>query len=754
MEHRFIPARAGNTTSSPASPAATAVHPRSRGEHPNGRLSLEGSAGSSPLARGTPRPSSPTPRTRRFIPARAGNTTGSAGGPCRAAVHPRSRGEHGAPDAGTHEVPGSSPLARGTPGPGGVGRRPVAVHPRSRGEHEPAPAGLRGSGGSSPLARGTHPRGPQPIRSSRFIPARAGNTIGRVTRHGGPAVHPRSRGEHDGALPDRCEAIGSSPLARGTPLGGVTPNGDLRFIPARAGNTRPHWHSLARTAVHPRSRGEHRIVAGTHAPATGSSPLARGTRPTTRVERKQRRFIPARAGNTTYSIVLASWAAGSSPLARGTRRRPSPPPSVARFIPARAGNTQLVTGTPGRSHGSSPLARGTRLLWCGITPARRFIPARAGNTLVPAPRGAGERGSSPLARGTPARAVVPPRRLRFIPARAGNTPGPGRAPPRVAVHPRSRGEHTSPCAAPPPPRRWSRFIPARAGNTRAGRRRCARPAVHPRSRGEHPSGHDADVCVHGSSPLARGTPPGQVVAEHVDRFIPARAGNTRQPAAHTRICAVHPRSRGEHEAGRGAGCTLAGSSPLARGTRPPTGAASTYPRFIPARAGNTSRSIWASGSPTVHPRSRGEHAPLPPGTLTPTGSSPLARGTLPGPKIAVGTDRFIPARAGNTRTTRPPRGPRSVHPRSRGEHEREREGAGVRTGSSPLARGTRVGTHRRGEGRRFIPARAGNTRAPRGRRRHSRRFIPARAGNTSSGQMFSLSHPVHPRSRGEHRCTG
>ena len=52
-----------------------------------------------------------------------------------------------------------------------------------------------------------------------------------------------------------------------------------RFIPARAGNTRPIWSACCHPA--------------------GSSPRERGTHQAILADRRRRRFIPARAGNTS-----------------------------------------------------------------------------------------------------------------------------------------------------------------------------------------------------------------------------------------------------------------------------------------------------------------------------------------------------------------------------------------------------------------------------------------------------------------------
>ena len=437
---------------------------------------------------------------------------------------------------------------------------------------------------------------------------------------------------------------------------------------------------------------------------------------------------------------------GSSPLARGTHRRGADHVICHRFIPARAGNTFSLSAARNR-RSVHPRSRG-----------EHCRPCVASAVIV---------GSSPLARGTRALLRAKLAIIRFIPARAGNTMRSARSSARTPVHPRSRGEHRSACPiassvnGSSPLARGTlvgqhrgpdhrRFIPARAGNTGRTMARTKSATVHPRSRGEHLSGAYVATGLIGSSPLARGTLSGELLADVSDRFIPARAGNTpasgRRPAA----APVHPRSRGEHAAGVPALRSEVGSSPLARGTRGRGRSTPGGPRFIPARAGNTS--TWSSPprNRTVHPRSRGEHRAFRWAGKAEAGSSPLARGTpaLESARNKIG--RFIPARAGNTpppgtidfpapgssplargtrATSSPHSGSTPVHPRSRGEHEQETARRLPAFGSSPLARGTQRRAHRLVD---------------------TVRFIPARAGNTSSASDRRARSPVHPRSRGEH----
>jgi len=65
----------------------------------------------------------------------------------------------------------------------------------------------------------------------------------------------------------------------------------------------------------------------------------RGTRALERRFAKERRFIPACAGNTHFSPRLTSPFNGSSPRVRGTLPGPGAGQRRMRFIPACAGNT-------------------------------------------------------------------------------------------------------------------------------------------------------------------------------------------------------------------------------------------------------------------------------------------------------------------------------------------------------------------------------------------------------------------------------
>ena len=151
---RIIPALAGNTCSCEAFFVPFWDHPRSRGEYSVIDFISKITAGSSPLSRGIRNPVSLQTLLRGIIPALAGNTRPASASRASNWDHPRSRGEYGAELFGGGFHGGSSPLSRG------IRHRPIPDvrsrrdHPRSRGEYKYPRNQLRSRYGSSPLSRG------------------------------------------------------------------------------------------------------------------------------------------------------------------------------------------------------------------------------------------------------------------------------------------------------------------------------------------------------------------------------------------------------------------------------------------------------------------------------------------------------------------------------------------------------------------------------------------------------------------------
>ena len=132
----------------------------------------------------------------------------------------------------------------------------------------------------------------------RFVPACAGNTIQKGVDAFRKSVHPRSRGKYSSSIQVPRLSSGSSPLAREIQHHDHHRNRHPRFIPARAGNTaRAATRPVARP-VHPRSRGKYICSMKSGMSPAGSSPLAREILERLEVGDEQIRFIPARAGNT------------------------------------------------------------------------------------------------------------------------------------------------------------------------------------------------------------------------------------------------------------------------------------------------------------------------------------------------------------------------------------------------------------------------------------------------------------------------
>ena len=114
VDCRFIPACAGNTCSPNVYRPWLTVHPRVCGEHIAICASSRGSGGSSPRVRGTRHRARHRRGRRRFIPACAGNTCGASCTAVWFSVHPRVCGEHHFPASCPVGIGGSSPRVRGT----------------------------------------------------------------------------------------------------------------------------------------------------------------------------------------------------------------------------------------------------------------------------------------------------------------------------------------------------------------------------------------------------------------------------------------------------------------------------------------------------------------------------------------------------------------------------------------------------------------------------------------------------------------
>ena len=177
---------------------------------------------------------------------------------------------------------------------------------------------------------------------------------------------------------------------------------------------------------------------------------------------------------------------------------------------------------------------------------------------------------------------------------------------------------------------------------------------------------------------------------------------------------VHPRVCGELHIDSAALAAVCGSSPRVRGTPSPLADRVNTVRFIPACAGNSRSTRRPFVLQAVHPRVCGELGLGPADRLYTFGSSPRVRGTRRGGRRAGDGRRFIPACAGNSCMRSRSDGMPPVHPRVCGELVRPSVAATDTPGSSPRVRGTRKEHWQASAWFRFIPACAGNS-APKDR---------------------------------------
>ena len=175
-----------------------------------------------------------------------------------------------------------------------------------RGEHRLALTPSALMRGSSPHARGA-PIGPKAIkRLTGIIPACAGSTPAARSSSGTRRDHPRMRGEHLRVFCLCGIQKGSSPHARGAPSTCGNYGGYWWIIPACAGST---WQVISGHALykdHPRMRGEHTLSRSCSSTRVGSSPHARGAHFTTSASGQHSRLIHSLFASSSHPSGLSS----------------------------------------------------------------------------------------------------------------------------------------------------------------------------------------------------------------------------------------------------------------------------------------------------------------------------------------------------------------------------------------------------------------------------------------------------------------
>ena len=156
----------------------------------------------------------------------------------------------------------------------------------------------RSPGGSSPRARGQRRCPSWPLPLLRIIPACAGSTVAPPWTTPMLPDHPRVRGVNAGPITPRSSRIGSSPRARGQRLCLDIGCAYCGIIPACAGSTTISVVLAIVIPDHPRVRGVNWVVVWVVLGVWGSSPRARGQPTLAVLLHLSPRIIPACAGST------------------------------------------------------------------------------------------------------------------------------------------------------------------------------------------------------------------------------------------------------------------------------------------------------------------------------------------------------------------------------------------------------------------------------------------------------------------------
>ena len=152
-------------------------------------------------------------------------------------------------------------------------------------------------------------------------------------------------------------------------------------------------------------------------------------------------------------------------------------------------------------------------------------------------------------------------------------------------------------------------------------------------------------------------------------------------------CRAHPRVCGENQNGLVILAASVGSSPRVRGKPSAWESPKLRSGLIPACAGKTADSLPPRPSLPAHPRVCGENDNPNATSLSGTGSSPRVRGKPRISNTPRGDEGLIPACAGKTSKLRLSEAHLTAHPRVCGENPSPRLSRRRRAGSSPRVRG-------------------------------------------------------------------
>ena len=293
-----------------------------------------------------------------------------------------------------------------------------------------------------------------------------------------------------------------------------------------------------------------------------------------------------------------------------------------------------------------------------------------------------------------------------------------------------------------------RSIPACAGEP------CAYPdhpnssRVYPRVCGGTRRAISASMSRRGLSPRVRGNPARHLGQRHLDRSIPACAGEPLPVRVPAQQCGVYPRVCGGTVRRRIEDRAMTGLSPRVRGNRSTRARAATAPRSIPACAGEPAGQLLIIGQVEVYPRVCGGTRRRRKGGRSTSGLSPRVRGNLGLPAKWQDKRRSIPACAGEPDTVRFVPLVSVVYPRVCGGTGSVFRGDERDRGLSPRVRGNRGPYAEVVSFARSIPACAGEPVHWKGSLQ-SRRVYPRVCGGTMKAKTLDENGTgLSPRVRG------
>ena len=376
--------------------------------------------------------------------------------------------------------------------------------------------------GSSPHMRGAYLQQRAKRLQRRIIPAHAGSIVEARLRHGPPPDHPRTCGEHRGALVRPSPQVGSSPHMRGACVDVRLVGDPDRIIPAHAGSIMRAILRLFITTDHPRTCGEHVTSMGVPLLAFRIIPAHAGS-----IGRRHSRYRrswdhPRTCGEHLAATGLMDRRGGSSPHMRGASQGRRRPPTRDRIIPAHAGSIKVPQTKEGQSE-DHPRTCGEHYQYL------------AGLSIGS--------GSSPHMRGAYRLHEGEALEVGIIPAHAGSMQISSATWSVAGDHPRTCGEHLGD-RAPAQPELGS--SPHMRGAFLRHLMSFPMNGIIPAHAGSITRSNGSNISVYGSSPHMRGAFNSNIVVKTVERIIPAHAGSIASSVSSGPPLRDHPRTCGEH----------------------------------------------------------------------------------------------------------------------------------------------------------------------------------------------------------------